>query len=385
MIKEVADSTGATDFFEGVCENASLCMKTYQQVQAQMPTSSGGLDLSSMKIRQNAAFVGSLVPTLHTLLARQQGFRGKSFSQPICVSPTVSDLGSSIHTLLSTRVPSTDLAEIIAQGWVAWGGTATPTPAPEVHTLAAHDIRITRRAQHEITRLLNRICFGSFWTQLVNLPDNAEQGRESSSIALARHWRQCGQGANTWASTQSLEPACQIPPIEFRLTARRSLGSEEALSNRCLVAGCKRHNVDTQHARTYPRAGGKVRHHTPMVKCLGQLCKGMSIPCTMENGSPFTVDRNFRTDVVFHAGALMDAGSGSYRDKGLLLDVMFAEAQAASHLLHSSTSNSVAAAAAEARKCTHYEGSFDPRSYNINTFMVASFGRLGKQAERFLD
>ncbi|CAM9875119.1 unnamed protein product, partial [Choristocarpus tenellus] len=35
--------------------------ETHQQVQAQMPTSAGGLGLSSMKHRQHAAFVGSLV------------------------------------------------------------------------------------------------------------------------------------------------------------------------------------------------------------------------------------------------------------------------------------------------------------------------------------
>ncbi|CAM9434441.1 unnamed protein product, partial [Choristocarpus tenellus] len=90
-------------------------------------------------------------------------------------------------------------------------------------------------------------------------------------------------------------------------------------------------------------------------------------------------------DLVFHAGALADAGTAPYWDKGLLLDVTFAEVQTASHLPHSSTSNGVAAAAAEAQKRTHYEGSFDPRSYNLNTFTVERFGRLGKQAECFLD
>ncbi|CAN0032500.1 unnamed protein product, partial [Choristocarpus tenellus] len=112
-----------------------------------------------------------------------------------------------------------------------------------------------------------------------------------------------------WASKQPLEPACQIPPQEFQLTISRSLGREEALSNRCPVAGCRRHNVDTRHARTCPRAGGQVRQHTPMVKRLHQLCKGMGIPCTTEDGSPFTVDRNIRMDLVFHAGALADAGT----------------------------------------------------------------------------
>ncbi|CAM9790846.1 unnamed protein product [Choristocarpus tenellus] len=78
-----------------------------------------------------------------------------------------------------------------------------------------------------------------------------------------------------------------------------------------------------------------------MVKHLHQLCKGMGIPCTMEGGSPFTVDRNLCMDLVFHTGALAGAGTAPYRDKGLLLDITFAEVQATSHLTHSSTSNGV--------------------------------------------
>ncbi|CAM9551611.1 unnamed protein product, partial [Choristocarpus tenellus] len=71
--------------------------------------------------------------------------------------------------------------------------------------------------------------------------------------------------------------------------------------------------------------------------------------------------------------------------KGLLLDVTFVEVQATSHLAHSSTRNGVAAAAAEVQKRTYYEDSFDPCSYNLNSFTVESFGCLGKQAEWFLD
>ncbi|CAM9765065.1 unnamed protein product, partial [Choristocarpus tenellus] len=120
-----------------------------------------------------------------------------------------------------------------------------------------------------------------------------------------------------------------------------------------------------------------------MVKRLSQLCKGMGIPCTMEDGSTFTVERNFRMDLVFHAGALVDTRSARYRDKGLLLYINFVEVQAVSHLPHSSTSNGVTAAAAKTRKQTHYEGSFDPRGISLNTFAVESFEHLGKQAESF--
>ncbi|CAM9170559.1 unnamed protein product, partial [Choristocarpus tenellus] len=108
-----------------------------------LQVSAGGLGLSSMKHRQHAAFVGSLVATLPTLLARQQGPHGESFSQAIGTSPTIQPLGKSIHSLLATGVPPEDLAKIIGQHRVTWGGTTSPAPAPEVHILAAHEPRIT--------------------------------------------------------------------------------------------------------------------------------------------------------------------------------------------------------------------------------------------------
>ncbi|CAN0039059.1 unnamed protein product [Choristocarpus tenellus] len=119
-----------------------------------------------------------------------------------------------------------------------------------------------------------------------------------------------------------------------------------------------RHNVGVRHARTCPGEGGLVHQHTTMVKRLG-----MGTHLTMEDGIPFTVDWNFRVDVVFHAGVLVDAGSAPYWGKGLIPDVSFAEVQAVSRLPHSSTSNGVPAAAAEEQKHTHLEGPFDPRSF----------------------
>ncbi|CAN0039749.1 unnamed protein product [Choristocarpus tenellus] len=98
-----------------------------------------------------------------------------------------------------------------------------------------------------------------------------------------------------------------------------------------------------------------------------------------------TLDRNIFMDLVFHAGELADARSAPYRDQCLLLDITFAELQAASHLPHSSTSNSVVGVAAEERKYTHYKGSLDPHTYNLNTLAVGNFECLSKQAEGFLD
>ncbi|CAM9381116.1 unnamed protein product, partial [Choristocarpus tenellus] len=81
----------------------------------------------------------------------------------------------------------------------------------------------------------------------------------------------------------------------------------------------------------------------------------MGIPCTIEDSRTFTANRNLHMDLVFHAEPLADARTAPYRDKGLLLDVTFAEIQATSHPTHSSTSNGVAAAAVKAQKHTHYE------------------------------
>ncbi|CAM9907886.1 unnamed protein product [Choristocarpus tenellus] len=193
-----------------------------------MPTSVGGLDLSSMKHRQHAAFVGSLVansPHPPSKVARA--------SWRVLLTSCMYEPYNTGLRIVHPHPPfyRRPLRRPCGNHWPRLGnlgGTTPPAPAPEVHILAAHDTRIRRRAQHEITCLLNKIRFDSFRTQLAGLPNEAHQGRESSSLALARHRSRCGQGSNVWASTQPLEPACQIAPLEFKLTVSRSLGREEA-------------------------------------------------------------------------------------------------------------------------------------------------------------
>ena len=74
-------------------------------------------------------------------------------------------------------------------------------------------------------------------------------------------------------------------------------------------------------------------------------------------------------DLTVPAGELRDASMAAYRHKGLLIDVTYAEPQAAVHLRNgSATINGSAAATSEARKSAHYARpghvSFDEHSFN---------------------
>ncbi|CAB1098120.1 unnamed protein product [Ectocarpus sp. CCAP 1310/34] len=60
-------------------------------------------------------------------------------------------------------------------------------------------------------------------------------------------------------------------------------------------------------------------------------------------------------DIVIRPGALTNASSPGYRNKGILLDVIHADPQAQVHLRNgSATSDGTAAQASEARKRQHY-------------------------------
>ena len=60
-------------------------------------------------------------------------------------------------------------------------------------------------------------------------------------------------------------------------------------------------------------------------------------------------------DIVVPAGELRDAPINAYRDKGLLIDVTYADPQSAGHLQRGSANiDGSAAATSEARKSAHY-------------------------------
>ena len=82
--------------------------------------------------------------------------------------------------------------------------------------------------------------------------------------------------------------------------------------------------------------------------------------------------------------------ASEYRNKAMLLDVTYADPQAADHMRAGSANrDGLAASKSEARKRTHYarpgQLSFDERSYKLAPLAVGSFGRLRKEGNDLID
>ena len=94
--------------------------------------------------------------------------------------------------------------------------------------------------------------------------------------------------------------------------------------------------------------------------------------------------------IVIERGGSRDATASEYRNKGILLDVTYADPQAAGHMrAGSANQDGLAASKSEARKRTHYarpgQVSFDERSCKLATLAVESFGRLDKEGSDLID
>ena len=106
----------------------------------------------------------------------------------------------------------------------------------------------------------------------------------------------------------------------------------------------------TVHARTCPRDGAQVNMHEPLKYALSRALRGLRVQHDVGSGAPFTGDRNMSMDIAVRPGALANATSQEYRNKGVLLDVTHADPQAQVHLRNgSATSNGTAAQTSEAR------------------------------------
>ena len=95
-------------------------------------------------------------------------------------------------------------------------------------------------------------------------------------------------------------------------------------------------------------------------------------------------------DIVIERGGLRDATASEYRNKVILLDVTFADPQAAGHMRAGSAIwDGSAASKSEACRRTYNarpgQVSFDERSYKLATLAVESFGRLGKEGSDLID
>ena len=130
------------------------------------------------------------------------------------------------------------------------------------------------------------------------------------------------------------------------------LGVEEFLAQGCprCHRGRDGPTITTVHARTCPRDGAQVNMHEPLKYALSRALRGLRVQHDVGSGAPFTGDRNMSMDIAVRPGALANATSQEYREKGVLLDFTHADPQAQVHLRNgSATSNGTAAQTSEAR------------------------------------
>ncbi|CAB1101457.1 ABC [Ectocarpus sp. CCAP 1310/34] len=206
--------------------------------------------------------------------------------------------------------------------------------------LAAHDGESTtpRKAQHKLGKAVNKIQLEKFMESLEHLPqeavpptrDNPYGGQEARNMAYARTRSSQGQGGHAFLRAAPSDRAREIRSNEFVYATRRALGVEEFLAERCprCHRGREGEIITTVHARTCPRDGAQVNMHEPLKYALSRALNGLRVKHDVESGAPFTGERNLSMDIVIRPGALTNASSPGYRNKGILLDVTHADPQA---------------------------------------------------------
>ncbi|CAB1119445.1 unnamed protein product [Ectocarpus sp. CCAP 1310/34] len=400
------DTEVEEEFFQDDCQPDRFKLKPYQQAQARLSTGAGGLGLPAAVMRRFSASLGNLVGTLPAVIAALRGPLGESVRVRIPGTVLVERMGDAIKELNQEHAISVEILKgILPPSWVEWALEPTGETGrrqPTVAELAAHDGESTtpRKAQHKLGKAINKIQLEKFMESLEHLPqeavpptrDNPYGGQEARNMAYARTRSSQGQGGHAFLRAAPTDRAREIPSNEFVYATRRALGVEEFLAERCprCHRGREGEIITTVHARTCRRDGAQVNMHEPLKYALSRALNGLRVKHDVESGAPFTGERNLSMDIVIRPGALTNASSPGYRNKGILLDVTHADPQAQVHLRNgSATSDGIAAQASEARKRQHYARpghvSFDERSFKLTTLAVESFGRLGEEGYEFID
>ena len=116
----------------------------------------------------------------------------------------------------------------------------------------------------------------------------------------------------------------------------------------------------------------------------------MSIHHQVVSRAPSNDEKDLQTDIVIEWGGLRNATALESRNKAILIDVTYAGPHAVGNIcVGGADRDRLAASKYEACKRSHYAGpgqvSFDERSYKLDTFVMESFGRLGKEGSDLID
>lgn len=146
---------------------------------------------------------------------------------------------------------------------------------------------------------------------------------ETLNLAQARPKSITEADALVCLRAQSFDHACTIPASEYASMCRQFQGIESyiVLESPCYQAT----DVDIRYAL-------QVDQHQRLIHATAKILKTLSIKHAAAEDSLFTVDLDFRIDLVVPAGERQGGSVGDYHHRELLVDIAYAEPQAATYL-----------------------------------------------------
>jgi hypothetical protein len=237
------------------------------------------------------------------------------------------------------------------------------------------------RAQRVLTRLLARRRARRLFSVLEQLGERgrmvaAQLRSQSSSTALA--WLDRTPGGADPLPT---------PAVVTMLLLAVSVDAWHVQGPQCPYGACPgpttvAHAVMCAKQHEY----GRIGQHTSLKYALQRLLHSAGITHVFnEEAFPFGVGTHRRMDTVIPQQSLLLASdAGLAAGKGVLLDTSVAAPTATNVFRRSAQQAGHAAAVREREKEVHYNGFYDARTWWLVPFVHEAFGRLGKQARRFL-
>ena len=269
-----------------------MTLQPHQQAQARLSTGARRLGLPSAEARRMSTSIVSKVGILPEVLADLTGPLGDRLRRGLPESRIIAQLGGSLQEIPDKwGVTKEEMAGIVPECWLEWGlgaeEDAAPTP-PEVVILAAHDaVTInSRKTPHKLGKLVDQVA-DMLRTQLRSTFCRRQHahrdrttrwaGGDTKTLAEARH-RSRLQGAGVTACLRARPTGSLrvIPETEFVVIERRFTGIEEHVAAR--YPCCDATDVDTRHARIYPRAGAQVNQHQPLLNAISVSYTHLTLP-----------------------------------------------------------------------------------------------------------
>jgi hypothetical protein len=424
--------------------SAALVLQPHQTLQLALPTSMGGIGITSLSHVSRSAYVAACVENFGAVLApgvTPDGERRTHMLEQLPFTKHVRSLRDAIAGLLAAGIAKESLALIVPAEWIAATEAgdaeglerlAAALPAHSAHHGGGGNNRggntggggdddgedggdgPPRHTQRRICQLYNKCLQGKLLDLVAALPtlDEVRQSgnaMESREQALARIHSQRGKHAMAFVAAPP-RPLLLMAPTEARDALKRALGvwtiyAEQ--STQCPYHNQRppRHAVDNiagmHHAITCALCGLSTTAHHEFARVLRQVLAVAGVAASqvrVEDPSCFdgpvalakaaaakSKGKSFAMDLVLVRGSLLNASDESLRARNILVDASIANPAAVSHISNGSAECArVAAAAVETKKCGHYEGTYQPLLSKLVPFVVESYGHVGDMGREFI-